>query len=59
MKTVGLSPSVRKEYGERVRQHRDSLVQGFYRVPMDYVFVRTNENPVEQLMSLLASRLRA
>jgi uncharacterized protein (DUF58 family) len=58
-KTVGLSPGVREAYGERVRQHRDSLVQGFYRVPMDYVFVRTDENPVEQLMSLLASRLRA
>jgi len=58
-KTVGLSPGVREAYGERVRQHRDSLVRGFYRVPMDYVFVRTDENPVEQLMSLLASRLRA
>jgi len=26
---------------------------------MDYVFVRTDKNPVEQLMSLLASRLKA
>ncbi len=58
-KTVGLSPDVRQAYGERARQHRNSLVQGFYRVPMDYVFVRTDKNPVEQLMSLLASRLRA
>lgn len=58
-RTVGLSPGVREAYGERVRQHRDSLVKGFYRAPMDYVFVRTDRNPVEQLMSLLASRLRA
>ena len=58
-KTVGLSPSVREAYGERAQQHRDSLVQSFYRVPMDYVFVRTDKSPVEQLMSLLASRLRA
>jgi uncharacterized protein (DUF58 family) len=58
-KTIGLSQDARAAYGERARQHRDSLTRGFYRVPMDYVFVRTDENPVEQLMSLLASRLRA
>ena len=58
-KTIGLTEDVRAAYGERVRQHRDSLTRGFYRVPMDYVFVRTDNNPVEQLMSLLASRLRA
>ncbi len=58
-KTIGLSQDVRAAYGERARQHRDSLTRGFYRVPMDYVFVRTDENHVEQLMSLLASRLRA
>jgi len=57
--TVGLSPDAREAYGERARQHRDQLTRGFYRVPMDYVFVRTDKNPVEQLMSLLASRLKA
>jgi len=58
-KAIGLSQDARAAYGERARQHRESLTRGFYRVPMDYVFVRTDENPVEQLMSLLASRLRA
>lgn len=58
-KTVGLNPDVRQAYSERARQHRDSLTRAFYRVPMDHVFVRTDTNPVEQLMSLLASRLRA
>ena len=58
-KTVGLSRGAHEAYGERARQHRDSLTRAFYRVPMDYVFVRTDKNPVEQLMSLLASRLRA
>ncbi len=58
-KTVGLSRGAREAYAERARQHRDSLTRAFYRVPMDHVFVRTDKNPVEQLMSLLASRLRA
>jgi len=57
--TVGLSRRAREAYRERARQHRDSLTRAFYRVPMDYVFVRTDKNPVEQLMSLLASRIRA
>jgi uncharacterized protein (DUF58 family) len=57
--TVGLSRSAREAYRERAQQHRDSLTRAFYRVPMDYVFVRTDKSPVEQLMSLLAWRLRA
>ena len=58
-KTVGLDRGAREAYSERAQQHRDALTRAFYRVPMDYVFVRTDKNPVEQLMSLLASRLRA
>jgi uncharacterized protein (DUF58 family) len=57
--TVGLGRSARAAYGERARRHRETLTQAFYRVPMDHVFVRTDQNPVEQMLSLFATRVRA
>ena len=56
---VGLGRRAREAYRERARQHRETLTRAFYRVPMDHVFVRTNENPVEQMLSLFATRVRA
>jgi len=57
--TVGLGRSARTAYSDRARQHRETLTQAFYRVPMDHVFVRTDQNPVEQMLSLFATRVRA
>ncbi len=57
--TVGLGRRAREAYRERARQHRETLTRAFYRVPMDHVFVRTDQNPVEQMLSLFATRVRA
>jgi len=58
-RTVGLSRRSRDAYAEKARQRREALTQAFYRVPMDHTYVRTDQNPVEQMMGLFASRVRA
>ena len=57
--TVGLSRGARAAYRERARERRASLARDFYRAPIDHVFVRTDQNPIEQMLSLFASRVRA
>ncbi len=57
--TVGLGRRAREAYRVRARQHRESLTRAFYEVPMDHVFVRTDQDPVEQMLSLFAARVRA
>lgn len=57
--TIGLGRRAREAYSARVRQRRETLTRDFYRVPMDHVFVRTDQNPVEQMLSLFATRVRA
>lgn len=57
--TVGLSRRAREAYRERARQRRENLTRAFYGVPMDHVFVRTDQSPVEQMLSLFATRVRA
>jgi uncharacterized protein (DUF58 family) len=57
--TVGLGRRAREAFRERARQRREALTQAFYRVPMDHTFVRTDGNPVEQMLSLFATRVRA
>jgi hypothetical protein len=57
--TVGLGRRAREAYSERARQRRETLTQAFYRVQMDHVFVRTDQSPVEQMLSLFATRVRA
>ncbi len=59
VETVGLGRRARAAFAERARQRREALTQAFYRVPMDHVFVRTDQNPVEQMLSLFATRVRA
>ena len=55
---VGLSARTRRLYADEAGRRRDALARAFYRVPMDHVFVRTDENPVEPLLSLFAKRVR-
>lgn len=55
--TVGMGRRARRAFSDRARQRRETLTQAFYRVPMDHVFVRTDESPVEQLMMLFATRV--
>ena len=55
---VGLSARTRRLYADESRRRREALARAFYRVPMDHVFVRTDESPVEPLLSLFAKRIR-
>ena len=53
---VALSPRTRREYADEMRARREALATAFHRVPMDHVFVPTDGNPVEPLLSLFAAR---
>jgi hypothetical protein len=55
---VGLGPAERKRYAALMQQRREQLVNSFYQVPMDYVFVRTDQRAVESLLNLFAVRRR-
>jgi len=55
---IGLSRQQRMDYAEAMRVRREKLVDAFYRVPMDYVFVRSHQRPVESLLNLFAVRRR-
>ncbi|MEI6669767.1 MAG: DUF58 domain-containing protein [Acidobacteriota bacterium] len=57
--TVGLGERARTEFADASQKHREALTRAFYRVPMDHAFVRTDKNPVEQMLGLFASRVRA
>jgi len=55
--SVGLNPGSRRRYAETARLRRDELTRAFYRASMDHVFVRTDESPVEPLLTLFAGRM--
>ena len=54
--TVGLGRAARAHYQDAMRRRREALARVFYRVPMDHVFVPTNESPVLPVLSLFAAR---
>jgi hypothetical protein len=54
--TIGLGRAARARYADAARQRREALALMFYRVPMDHVFVPTNESPVLPVLSLFAAR---
>jgi uncharacterized protein (DUF58 family) len=56
---VGLSDRARRLYAADALQRRQELTRTFYRVPMDHVFVPTDQSPVEPLLSLFAKRMNA
>lgn len=55
---VGLGSRARRRYDAQARERREALTRAFYRMPIDHVFVPTDENPVEPLLSLFAQRIR-
>jgi uncharacterized protein (DUF58 family) len=55
---VGLGDAQRLRYAEAMRLRRQQLVDAFYHVPMDYVFVRSDQRAVESLLNLFAVRRR-
>ena len=54
--TLGLGARARRKYAEESARRRQELTRAFYRVPMDHVFVPTDESPVEPLLNLFARR---
>jgi len=55
---IGLGTSQRLRYAESMQLRRQQLVDAFYHVPMDYVFVRSDQRAVESLLNLFAVRRR-
>jgi len=55
--SVGLGPGARRRYAAQARQRRDELTRGFYRAQMDHAFVRTDQSPVEPILTLFARRM--
>jgi uncharacterized protein (DUF58 family) len=58
-KLVGLGKNQRELYAETMRRHNERLVDAFYRVPMDYVFARSDQYVVEPLLKLFSTRKRS
>ena len=54
---VGLGGRARRRYADDVKRRRDALTRSFYAVPMDHVFVPTDESPIEPILSLFARRM--
>jgi uncharacterized protein (DUF58 family) len=55
--TVGLGPAARRRYAEQARRRREELTRDFYRAQMDHAFVRTDQSPVEPILTLFARRM--
>jgi uncharacterized protein (DUF58 family) len=57
--SVGLGSGARRRYEAEVKARRDGLARAFYRVPMDHVFVPTDQSPVMPVLSMFARRMNA
>ncbi|MBI2834597.1 MAG: DUF58 domain-containing protein [Acidobacteria bacterium] len=55
-RAVGLGARTRGAYADFVGRRRRDLVSAFYSIPMDYVAIRSNENVVEPLLNMFATR---
>jgi uncharacterized protein (DUF58 family) len=56
---IGLGRGRRAHYAAAVRARREALAKAFYRVPMDHVFVPTDQSPVLPVLSMFARRMHA
>jgi uncharacterized protein (DUF58 family) len=57
--SIGLGRGARARYAAEVAARKHALVKAFYRVPMDHVFVPTDESPVLPVLSMFARRMSA
>ena len=57
--SIGLGRTSRARFAEAVKERHASLARAFYRVPMDHVFVPTDQSPVLPVLSLFARRMSA
>jgi uncharacterized protein (DUF58 family) len=53
---VALTPRLRQEYADAVGQRRRDLVDTFYRTRMEHVFLRSDQDLVQPLLRLFATR---
>lgn len=58
LRRICLGRSQRERYAATMQERRNRLIDAFYRVPMDYVFVRSDQRAVESLLNLFAVRRR-
>lgn len=56
---LALGERARRRYDNKARQRREALTRTFYRVPMDYVYVPTDRNPIEPLLALFTQRMKS
>lgn len=54
--SIALGAGGRQRFADEIKRRRDSLTRAFYRVPVDHVFVPTDQSPVEPLLALFARR---
>lgn len=57
--TIGLGRASRGRYAAAVEERHATLARAFYRVPMDHVFVPTDQSPVLPVLSMFARRMSA
>ena len=55
---VGLGNTQRQLYADAMQQHRNQLINAFYRAPMDYTFARSDQYVVEPLIKMFSTRKR-
>jgi uncharacterized protein (DUF58 family) len=55
---VSLGARSRRLYAAEAQQRREALTRAFYQVPMEHVFVPTDQSPVEPLLSFFARKVR-
>jgi hypothetical protein len=55
----GRRARARRAYAEAALERRAALTRAFYHVPMDHVFVPTDQSPVEPVLSLFAKRMKS
>lgn len=56
---LALNGDLRRRYAELTMRRRSALVNAFYRTQMDHVFLRSDQNVVEPLLRVFATRRRA
>ena len=56
---IGLGKRARERYAADATARREALVQAFYQVPMEHVFVPTDRRAVEPLLAFFARRIRS
>ena len=57
--SIGLGRSSRAHFAAQATARREALTRAFYRVPMDHVFVPTDQSPVLPVLSMFARRMSA